>query len=79
MEERKKGVFFFFLKNHMAIAVPALRSSKTERGSAARRLVQHKVRIPVAGIQRKNTPNPASHWQKNCTACVFLLPRDFFL
>lgn len=26
------------------MAVPALRSSKTERGSAARRLVQHKVK-----------------------------------
>lgn len=56
MEERKKGVFLggFFSKKHMAIAVPALRSSKTERGSAARRLVQHKVRIPVAGIQQKH-------------------------
>lgn len=40
----RKGKRVFFIKKHMAMAVPALCSSNTERGSAARRLVQDQVR-----------------------------------
>lgn len=78
MEGRKKVVFVFFKeKKHRMMSVPALCSSKTARGSAARRLVQHKVRTSCWDSEQKHTQLRKPLAEKLYCVLVFIASRLF--
>lgn len=80
MEGRGKGCCFLKKKEekkHMMMSVPALRSSKTARGSAARRLVQHKVRTSRWDSEQKHTQSREPLAEKLCCVRLFVPWRLF--
>lgn len=82
MERRKRGgcvLFCFFLKKHMAMTVPALRSSKTARGSAARRLVQDKVKTSRWDSEQKHARSHKPLAEELLCVLVFVATFPFSL